>query len=377
MALTKGFEVEIYTGTPEGVAVGFADQVVAALPNFVTEPDRRNVEYTTSPLRRYADLPCALLKPRQALRQFLPQPYTLLPGSTLALGGEDHFERSDPDNPYHTYIENTYGTTVVTASIHINIGLTDMELLFQACRLIRAEASLYLALSAASPFRNGHVTGSHSSRWQLFPPTPKQVPFFASHQHYIDWTEAQIAAGIMFNPRHLWAAVRPNGDNRPHDLNRIELRICDMVSDPLALLAITALLEARLLQMSLNPEQFEPFRGAFTPTELETIATENEQAAARHSLDAQLIHWQTGQTITAAAWIEQQYTDAWLIAHQYGFAEYLAPIQQILREGNEAQRWLRAHQGGQSVTDVYQVAIASMADQEQRLLREICAMAPV
>ncbi len=53
------------------------------------------------------------------------------------------------------------------------------------------------------------------------------------------------------------------------------------------------------------------------------------------------------------------------------------PIQQILREGNEAQRWLQAHQAGQSVADVYQVAIASMAAQEQRLLREICAMATV
>lgn len=60
--------------------------------------------------------------------------------------------RSDPGNPYHDYIEQTYGTKVVTASIHINIGISDMETLMRACRLVRVEAPLILALTASSPF---------------------------------------------------------------------------------------------------------------------------------------------------------------------------------------------------------------------------------
>jgi hypothetical protein len=40
----------------------------------------------------------------------------LLPGSVLSTGGSDTFVRSDPSNPYHAYIEDTYGTRVVTAS---------------------------------------------------------------------------------------------------------------------------------------------------------------------------------------------------------------------------------------------------------------------
>jgi predicted glutamate--cysteine ligase len=50
--LSKGFEIEVYTGTPQGDVVGMSDQIVAALDGFVREPDSRNVEYTTPPCFR-------------------------------------------------------------------------------------------------------------------------------------------------------------------------------------------------------------------------------------------------------------------------------------------------------------------------------------
>jgi predicted glutamate--cysteine ligase len=111
--------------------------------------------------------------------------YTIIPGSTLSTGDVKQFHRSDPSNPYHSYIEQTYGTTVVTASVHINVGIADPETLMRACRLVRVEAPLYLALSAASPFLGEQVTGFHSTRWGMFPKTPPQVPLFESHDHYI------------------------------------------------------------------------------------------------------------------------------------------------------------------------------------------------
>ncbi|MEN9518746.1 MAG: hypothetical protein RLZZ381_1334, partial [Cyanobacteriota bacterium] len=36
--LSKGFEVEMYTGTPEGKIVGLSDKIVQALDGFVREP---------------------------------------------------------------------------------------------------------------------------------------------------------------------------------------------------------------------------------------------------------------------------------------------------------------------------------------------------
>ena len=374
MLLSKGFEVEIYTSTPTGDVVGFSDRIVANLNGFVREPDTRNVEYITPPFHKYEPLLMALVEPRQRLRSYLRSlgDYTLMPGSTLALGGADHFYRSDPLNPYHTYIEQTYGTDVVTASIHINVGIPDLELLIAACRLIRLEAPLYLALSASSPFVNGKATGSHSSRWKMFPKTPKLVPLFRNHRHFIEWTEQQLQLGTMQNVRHLWSSVRPNGDNRPYNLNRLELRISDLVIDPVALLAMTALLEMRLSQFleagigsALDP--LAPNASKFTPSELEAIADQNEIAAAVNSLDAVLIHWQTGAEITAREWISSQYEQLRSRAKDTGVWCFLSPLQKILEQGNEAQHWLAAYHNGLSPRQIMTNAIASAEQMDKEL----------
>ncbi|MBP5973301.1 glutamate--cysteine ligase [Brasilonema sp. CT11] len=373
--LLKGFEIEMYTGTPSGDIVGLSDKIVGSLDGFVREPDSRNVEYITPPLQNYEQLLCALLRPRLELRNFIKQlgDYTLIPGSTLSLGGGDRFFRSDPTNPYHDYIEQTYGTKVVTASVHINVGISDPEVLMRACRVIRVEAPLFLALSASSPFLNGKATGYHSTRWGVFPQTPSHVPLFESHAHHIQWVENQLIAGTMQNVRHLWASVRPNGDRRPYDLNRLELRICDLVTDPIALLGIAALVEARLLQVINNPSIDPLTQSTFTPDELISLTYANETAAATSSLEAQLQHWQDGRSILARDWISEIYQDVWAIAKQHGFACFLSPLQKILREGNEAQQWLQLHALGLSERHVLTQAIDVTRECEVELEDKLCS----
>lgn len=378
MLLSKGFEVEMYTGSPAGLAVGLSDQIVSKLDGFVREPDSRNVEYTTPPLCNYEQQLCELVKPRLRLRQFLNElgDFTLLPGSTLSLGDSHHFYRSDPKNPYHAYIENTYGTKVVTASIHINIGIADPEQLIRACRLIRVEAPLFLALTASSPFLDGQATGYHSTRWQIFPQTPVHVPLFENHGHFIRWTEAQLRLGTMQNVRHLWSSVRPNGDARPYNLNRLELRICDLVTDPLHLLAVTALLEARLLQLlvepSLDPLQLSTLPEATRGEDLLAMTIENEKAVARNSLDANLRHWEDGRSIKASTWLAQLYDEVLPTAKQHGIACFLTPVKQILREGNQSQQWLKQLQSGDDIRTVITQSSRAMQMQEQALQDDIC-----
>ncbi|MBD6616375.1 glutamate--cysteine ligase [Komarekiella sp. 'clone 1'] len=375
MVLSKGFEIEMYTGTPQGEIVGLSDKIVADLDGFVREPDSRNVEYITQPSHNYENLLCALLRPRRELRNYLNRlgDYTLIPGSTLSLGGSDRFLRSDPNNSYHDYIENTYGTKVVTASVHINIGISDPEVLMRACRVIRTEAPLFLALSASSPFLDGKATGYHSTRWGVFPQTPTHVPLFTSHADHIQWVEHQLAVGTMQNVRHLWTSVRPNGDRRPYDLNRLELRICDLVTDPIALLAICALLEARLLQIIENPSIDPLTQSSFSPEELITLATNNETAAAMSSLDAHLTHWQDGRSILARDWIAEIYQEVWAIAKQNNFSCFLSPINKILREGNEAQQWLQLHAVGFDTQCVITQAIVATQEREIELENKLCS----
>ena len=215
--LTKGIEEEVYTGTWQGDVVGLSHRVAAALPGFTTEPDARNVEFTTDPYRDYEVLLSRLMTKRCQLRRYLREigEFTLIPGSTIPLGDTREFHLSDPNNPYYVFIRDTYGTNVVTASHHVNVGIEETDALFRAYRVLRSEASMFLALTAASPFLGGETTGFHSSRWGLFPKTPRSVPFFAGHDEFASWVEARLADGTMYNPRHLWIAARPNGHGEP------------------------------------------------------------------------------------------------------------------------------------------------------------------
>jgi predicted glutamate--cysteine ligase len=367
--LLKGFEVEMFTGRPDGTVVGCAAEAARELEGFVTEPDQRNLEYTTPPEASYGQQLALLLEPRQRLRRWLePRGLTLLPGSTLATAGSDHFERSDPANQYHAHIERTYGTRVVTASVHINLGMEAMDSLFAGLRLLRCEAALLLALSASSPFLDGRPTGAHSQRWLQFPLTPPQVPLFLSHDHYVAWMEEQLAAGSMQNVRHLWTSVRPNGNDRPLDLNRIEVRICDLIADPLDLLAITAFAELRLLQLLATPRELDPAQAScLTSAELALLADGNDRAAAQASLGAELRHWRTGRPILARQWIAEELAAMAPLAQQLGLARLLEPLEMLLSRGNTAMRWLDLHRSGQSVPSILATEIAALETREKAL----------
>ena len=370
--LLKGFEVEMYTGRPDGTVVGCAAEAARELAGFVTEPDHRNLEYITPPDASYGRQLELLLEPRQRLRRWLePRGLTLLPGSTMSTGGSDRFERSDPNNAYHAHIEQTYGTRVVTASVHINFGLTAMEPLFAGLRLLRCEGALLLALSASSPFLDGQATGAHSQRWLQFPLTPPRVPLFLNHPHYVRWVEEQLSAGSMHNVRHLWTSVRPNGDDRPHDLNRIEVRICDLIADPLELLAVAAFAELRLLQLLADPGRFDPLLAStLAPEELAELADANDRAAARSSLEAELRHWKSGAPILARDWIRAELEEMAPLAGSLGLGNLLPCLEMLLTRGNTAMRWLALQRTGQPVGEI--VAAEAAALEAREIALEAC-----
>ncbi|WP_413678675.1 glutamate--cysteine ligase [Prochlorococcus sp. MIT 0916] len=369
--LLKGFEVELFTGTFAGENVGVSSAITQDLSDFVKEPDQRNIEYITVPDQRYEVLKHALLLPRQELRKWLDcKNLTILPGSTLSLGNAKIFDRSDLGNSYHSFIEKNYGTRVVTASIHINLGIENLSLLFSALRLVRCEAALFLSLSASSPFLEGNATGAHSQRWLQFPKTPSSVPMFVDHPHYVKWVEEQIGQGNMQNERHLWTSVRPNGPERPHVLNRIELRICDLVSNVDLLLAITALIELRIINLKNNSDKYDPIEASSkTQAELALLADENDLIAAKSSLNANLSHWKNGQKIKCRDWIKDLLLDVTPLAKELDMFDLLKPIESVLIHGNQSMTWLDSYSKGVSIQSLLQQGISEMEREESNFMK--------
>ncbi len=365
--LYKGFEVELFTGSLNS-HVGVSDDIEKKFSNFVKEPDNRNVEYITTPEKEYELLYEKLITPRKHLRQWLKKKgLTIIPSSTLCFRHDVHFQRSDIDNVYHQFIEDNYGTSIATSSVHINIGIDDLEKLFAAIRLIRCEAALYLSISASSPFLNNKITDNHSQRWIQFPKTPSEVPFFVDHNCYINWIKENIANKNMQNIRHFWSSIRPNGPQRPLILDRLELRICDFVHDINLLLGITAMLELRILHLFDNFETLDPLTASILSIdELSKICDQNEINAAKYSLDSELIHWKDGKKVICREWIQKLLSDLSSTAKKFNMKHLLKPIYLVLEEGNQSMKWINQYKKGLSIEQIMKISIDDMINNENK-----------
>jgi len=363
--LNKGFEVELFTGSFNS-HVGVSSDIEKIFSNFVKEPDNRNVEYITTPEKDYKFLREKLITPRKDLRKWLKKKgLTIIPSSTLCFEHNTQFQRSDIQNVYHQYIEENYGISIATSSVHINIGIDHLEKLFAAIRLIRCEAALYLSISASSPFLNNRITDNHSQRWIQFPKTPSKVPFFINHNCYINWIEENIANKNMQNIRHFWSSIRPNGPQRPLILDRLELRICDFVNDINLLLGITAMLELRILNLLDNINSLDPLTASiFSLDELVEICDQNEINAAKNSLNADLINWQDGKKIICREWIQNLLSDLSSTAEKYNMKHLLKPIFKVLKEGNQSMKWINQYNRGLSIEQIMKITIDDMIKNE-------------
>ena len=368
--LFKGFEVELFTGSLNS-HIGVSADIEKIFSNFVKEPDNRNVEYITSPEKDYKAIYNKLLIPRINLRKWLKnRELTIIPSSTLCFKHNNKFQRSDINNFYHQYIEDNYGISIATSSVHINIGIDDLDRLFAAIRLTRCEAALYLSISASSPFLNNEITKNHSQRWIQFPKTPFKVPFFIDHNNYVNWIEENIGNGNMQNIRHFWSSIRPNGPKRPLILDRLELRICDFVSDINLLIAITAFLELRILNLFENMQALDPLKSSiFSMDQLSKICDQNEINAAKNSLNAELIHWKDGETVICREWIKNLLVDLTATAEKFNMKHLLQPIYKVLEEGNQSMRWIQKYKKGLSIEEIMRDAIYEMKRFEEESIK--------
>ncbi len=351
MLLTKGIEVEQYTGLRSGQVLPLSALISQNLPGFTVEPDQRNVEFITEVTTSYEELLRNSIDCRMKLRNFLlkqNQDWTVVPGSALSLPFEQNFIFSKPEDPYHQHIHEQHGLNIITTSVHYNIGIEDQEELIRIVNLMRMEAPLMLAMSACSPFYNGQIAGSQSHRWMSFPKVPNIIPFFESHKDFIEWTNRLVAEGQMFNVRHFWGAVRPNGPNRPSELNRLEVRICDLSTKWEVTLAMMAWIELRVQFFLKNPELKVPA----DDFNLVSLSDENESAAAIQGLTARFSDWIYQEETSVFEAIEKRLQENQSLAEELGIQKYLQPIDQILTYGNEASHLLEKALDGHTVEEI-------------------------
>ena len=149
-------------------------------------------------------------------------------------------------------------------------------------------------------------------------------------------------------------------------MDRLELRICDFVSDINLLLGITALLELRTLHLFENIKNLDPLTASiFSMEELSKICDQNEMKAAKNSLNAELINWKDGKKVICREWIKQMLEELSLSAEKLNMKYLLQPIYKVIEEGNQSMQWIKKYEEGLSVETIMKSTIDEMVKSEE------------
>ena len=137
-----------------------------------------------------------------------------------------------------------------TWSMHVHVGINGADRAVAVCDHLRGTLPPLLALSANSPFLDGHDTGLASVRTEIFTRT---FPRCGVHEPFGDWAtyadfiDLLTATASIVEATQLWWSVRPH-----HLFGTVELRICDAQTRGEESFALAALVTACIAQTALD-----------------------------------------------------------------------------------------------------------------------------
>jgi glutamate---cysteine ligase / carboxylate-amine ligase len=153
-------------------------------------------------------------------------------------------QRVDRTRPRYRALEEVYQELArqqIICGCHVHVGVPDRDALVQALTAMRGWLPVLLALSANSPFWQGHDTGYASFRQQIWRrwPTAGLPPPVYSAAEYIRVVEDLVASGAVPDESYLYWDARPSSR-----YPTLEVRVLDTCLDPDDAVAIAGLIRA-------------------------------------------------------------------------------------------------------------------------------------
>ena len=248
--------------------------------------------------------------------------------------------------------------------MHIHVAVDDAEKAIQVVNGLLPQLGPLLALSASSPFWRGEPTGLRSSRQMVFAAFPRSgpPPRFANYADYAEVVGQLEKTGCIADYTHIWWDIRLH----PR-LGTIEIRICDAVTRLEDVVALAAYCQALV---KLLAERFE--RGEQIPSYHRILTTENKWLAGRYGLQAPLMDLATGRRnrIPMIQLIRRTLKEIEPHARELGSERELEGIEEILRNGNGADRQLRVFNANRDIVEVVsEIADATEVAAEAQLAK--------
>jgi glutamate---cysteine ligase / carboxylate-amine ligase len=231
-----------------------------------------------------------------------------------------------------------------TWSLHVHVGIRGADRAVAVCDHLRAVLPTLLAASANSPFLDGHDTGLHSVRTEIFTRTFPRCGIhepFGSWDTYADFVDLLMRTNSIVEATQLWWSVRPH-----HSFGTVELRICDAQTSGEESFALEALIAACIAQTALDYDD-----GRLPAPLRQREIEENLWRAIRYGMDGKMIDFALGEEVLTAAAVER-------LMEWTGPARDALGLDVSLPAANGAQRARAALEAGRSIEEIYREAVA-------------------
>ncbi|WP_207456636.1 carboxylate-amine ligase [Herbiconiux sp. SYSU D00978] len=344
--LTLGAEEELHlvdTGTL--TLASRAAELLTQLPgeSFCAELQRSTIETNTAPVRTLDELRRELLALRRRLVD-VAEPLGLgvaavgtVPRSTakdFELTGEDRYRRLQ-----ELYRELVDEQLICGTQVHV--GIADRDLAVEVAQRLEPDLPTFVALSAGSPFWQGHDTGYASFRtivWQRWP-TAGPMGQLSSAAEYDRLVADLVASGVIADAKMAYFEVRPSSH-----VPTLELRVCDAVPLVDDAVLIAGLFRAAARAAELDIEAGRPAR--LVPPPLHRAAM---WQAARGGLSASLfVEQRHPRPVPAADAARELLARLRPALEEFGDYAFVADaLERLLARGTSADRQRTAvRQGG-------------------------------
>jgi glutamate---cysteine ligase / carboxylate-amine ligase len=193
----------------------------------------------------------------------------------------EHYRRVERDLKYVAWRNNTF-------SLHVHVGMRDLDRAVRVCDRLRPVLPLLLAISTNSPYLDGRDSGLYSARTQSFtksfPRCGVPDPFggWAAYREYIEFLR-RTRSIVEFT--QIWWSVRPH-----LSFGTVEMRICDAQATAQESEALASLIVACIAQAARDVDEGVPF---IDPAP--RLIEENMWRAIRFGLDGRLIGLASGE----------------------------------------------------------------------------------
>jgi carboxylate-amine ligase len=252
---------------------------------------------------------------------------------------------------------------IQTFGVHVHVGVRNVDKAIPIVNALSAYLPHFLALTASSPFWNGHDTGLASSRAIVFGSLPTAGPphRLADWAEFEDYMDTLLRAGTIRSIKEVWWDIRPHPD-----FGTIEIRMFDGIPTLREVGMAAALCQSLV---TLFDQQLD--RGYTLPRPAAWVVRDNKWRATRYGLDAIVITDDHGGTAPLRDELYELIRELEPVADRLGCAEELKVAGEVLEHGApyERQRAIRAEGG--TLENVVDAAILELNDDRFVSPREV------